>query len=95
MSKSASPDKFTIEQRIRAAIRRLDLTSQFIVQSLFGVLGCNSQTSVRVAKDEEVSEATIDHLQADALRALMGYGPKAIHPGVKKTTIPTASENLN
>lgn len=77
MADDISGEQSRIEARLRSALKRLDLTSQFIVQSLFGILGCPSLTSSKVAQREEVSTETIEGLQADALRALMGYGPKA------------------
>lgn len=76
-----SDDNFTeqskIEERLRSALKRLDVTSQFLIQSLFGILGCSGRSCQKVAQREEVSPQTIEGLQADALRALMGYGPKS------------------
>jgi hypothetical protein len=58
-------------------LKRLDVTSQFIIQSVFGIFGGSGSSAQKVAREENVSHATISGLQADALRALMGYGPKA------------------
>ena len=66
-----------IEERLKTALKHLDVTSQFIIQSIFGIFGCHSSSTQKVAKEENVSDETIAGLQADALRALMGYGPKA------------------
>ena len=77
MSDGHPTDQSKIEERLRSALKRLDLTSQFLIQSLFGILGCNGKSSQKVAQHEEVSKETIEGLQADALRALMGYGPKS------------------
>ena len=66
-----------IEERLKTALKHLDVTSQFIIQSIFGIFGCHSSSTQKVAKEENVSAETIAGLQADALRALMGYGPKA------------------
>ena len=95
-----------IEERLKTALKHLDVTSQFIIQSIFGIFGCNSSSAQEVAKDENVSAETITGLQADALRALMGYGPKApsdqgqsctlskSKSGSKKTPgVPTGSVN--
>jgi DNA-directed RNA polymerase sigma subunit (sigma70/sigma32) len=96
-----------IEERLKSALKHLDVTSQFIIQSIFGIFGCSSSSTQKVAKEENVSAETIAGLQADALRALMGYGPKAPSElssedtlskrkssSVKKTTVlPTGSLN--
>lgn len=95
-----------IEERLKTALKHLDVTSQFIIQSIFGIFGCHSSSAQKVAKDENVSAETIAGLQADALRALMGYGPKAPadrsqncslnkgKSGSKKTpVVPTGSVN--
>ena len=77
MGNDSSQEQSKLEERLKAALRRLDVTSQFIVQSIYGILGCPSRTTQKVAQCEKVSQETISGLQADALRALMGYGPKA------------------
>lgn len=77
MADDISGEQSRLEARLRSALKRLDVTSQFIVQSIFGVLGCPGLSAQKVAQREEVSKETIEGLQADALRALMGYGSKA------------------
>ena len=77
MADDISGEQSRIEAKLRSALKRLDVTSQFIVQSIFGVLGCQGLSCQKVAQREEVSQETIEGLQADALRALMGYGSKA------------------
>ena len=77
MTDDISGEQSRIEARLRSALKRLDVTSQFIVLSIFGILGCPGLTCQKVAQREEVSKETIEGLQADALRALMGYGSKA------------------
>ena len=96
MTNNESKPLTTIEQRLRSALKRLDLTSQFIIQSIFGVFGCTQHSANDVAQEEKVSPETIEGLQADALRALMGYGPKAklgIKRQEKVTDTPSLSED--
>jgi DNA-directed RNA polymerase sigma subunit (sigma70/sigma32) len=67
----------SLAQKVDSALKSLDQTSQAILNLRYGIDTGMAQPPAIVASALDIPEVKVEDLEANALRALMGYGPKA------------------
>ena len=70
----SAPQGDSIPERIFEAFESLDTEGLTLIVKRFGLDGSPPQSRNEVAKNVGVSSSTINELEADTLRSLLGYG---------------------